>query len=230
MEKQNIVLLIAVTAAITLIAWHRPSLWADEQSDKFKMIWDFENLDSGQIPTGWKIESTNPEGPLATWKVIEIASAPSGKKVFGMTSPNHSSEDTFNICWNNFISLYNGVIEVSFKADSGIVDQGGGLIWRALDNDNYYIARYNPLEQNFRIYHVQDGFRTKIADTWIQLPAGVWHKLKITHFDTKIEGYLNGRKLLEVTDKTFVASGGIGLWTKADAETVFDDLVINSGK
>ena len=178
---------------------------------------------------GWEIESTNPEGPLATWQVIEITSAPSGKKVLGMTSPNHSSEDTFNICWNNLISLDNGVIEVKFKADSGIVDQGGGLIWRALDNDNYYIARYNPLEQNFRIYHVKDGLRTKIADTWIQLSAGVWHKLKITHFDNKIEGYLNDRKLLEVTDNTFVGTGGIGLWTKADAVTVFDDLVIHSG-
>ncbi len=178
---------------------------------------------------GWEIESTNPEGPLATWQVIEITSAPSGKKVLGMTSPNHSSEDTFNICWNNLISLDNGVIEVKFKADSGIVDQGGGLIWRALDNDNYYIARYNPLEQNFRIYQVKDGLRTKIADTWIQLSAGVWHKLKITHFDNKIEGYLNDRKLLEVTDNTFVGTGGIGLWTKADAVTVFDDLVIHSG-
>ena len=133
-----------------------------------------------------------------------------------------------HICWNNLISLDNGVLEVKFKADSGIVDQGGGLIWRALDNDNYYIARYNPLEQNFRIYHVKDGLRTKIANTWIQLPDGVWHKLKITHVDAKIEGYLNDRKLLEVTDKTFVGAGGIGLWTKADAVTVFDDLVINS--
>lgn len=76
---------------------------------------------------------------------------------------------------------------------------------------------------------MKDGLRTKIADTWIQLPVGVWHKLKIIHFDTKIEGYLNGRKLLEVTDQTFVGSGGIGLWTKDDAVTVFDDLVINSG-
>jgi hypothetical protein len=146
-----------------------------------------------------------------------------------MTSPNHSSEDTYNICWNNFVSLDNGVIEVKFKADSGIVDQGGGLIWRVLDNDNYYIARYNPLEQNFRIYHVKDGLRTKIANAWIQLPAGVWHKMKVIHSDDKIEGYLNNQKLLEVTDNTFAGSGGIGLWTKADAVTVFDDLVINSG-
>ena len=134
-----------------------------------------------------------------------------------------------NICWNNFVSLDNGVIEVKFKADSGIVDQGGGLIWRVLDNDNYYIARYNPLEQNFRIYHVKDGLRTKIANAWIQLPAGVWHKMKVIHSDDKIEGYLNNQKLLEVTDNTFAGSGGIGLWTKADAVTVFDDLVINSG-
>lgn len=229
MEKQNIVFLIAATLVITLFVCHLPSVWADEQTGEFKKVWDFENVASGQIPKGWEIESTNPEGPPATWQVIEVASAPSGKKVFGMTNPNHYSEDTFNICWNNFLSLGNGVMEVGFKADSGIVDQGGGLIWRVLDNDNYYIARYNPLEGNFRIYHVKDGLRTGIANSWIRLPASVWHKLKITHFDAKIEGYLNDVKLLEVTDTTFVSSGGIGLWTKADAVTVFDDLVITSG-
>ncbi len=108
------------------------------------------------------------------------------------------------------------------------MDQGGGPIWRVLDEDNYYIARYNPMEENFRIYHVKNGLRTRIANARIKLPAGVWHKLKITHFDTKIEGYLNGKKLLEVTDKTFAGPGGIGLWTKADAVTLFDDLVIDA--
>ena len=99
-------------------SWHLPSLRADELTGKFKVLWDFENVASGQIPKGGEIESTNPKGPLATWQVIEITSAPSGKKVLGMTSPNHSSEDTFNICWNNLISLDNGVIEVKFKADA----------------------------------------------------------------------------------------------------------------
>ena len=124
---------MAVTVVITMFVWHLPSLWADERTGEFNVVWDFENVASGQIPKGWEIESTNPEGPPATWQTIEIASAPSGEKVFGITSPNPSSEDTFNICWNNFVSLENGVMEVKFKADSGIVDQGGGLIWRVLD-------------------------------------------------------------------------------------------------
>jgi hypothetical protein len=80
MDKQNIVFLIAVTVVITLFAWHLPFLWADERTGEFKVVWDFENVASGQIPKGWQMESTNPEGPLATWQVIEIASAPSGKK------------------------------------------------------------------------------------------------------------------------------------------------------
>lgn len=227
MEKQNAVFLMAFTASLAFFAWQMPSLRADEPPDGFKTTWDFEDTAAGQIPNGWKIDSTNPKGPLATWQIIEIASAPSGKKVFGMTSPNHGSKDTFNICWNQAVSMDNVVIEVSFRAESGVIDQGGGLIWRTRDRNNYYIARYNPLEENFRIYRVKDGLRTRIAGARIKLPAGVWHEMKITHFAAQIEGYLNGRKLLEVTDRTFSSPGGIGLWTKADAVTLFDDLAIH---
>jgi hypothetical protein len=100
------------------------------------------------------------------------------------------------------------------------------VIWRVQDKENYYIARFNPLENNFRMYYVRDGARKTLADIRVALPEGKWHTMKIVHRGTRMEGYLDGKKLLEATDDLFVRTGGVGLWTKADAVTSFDDLVV----
>ena len=191
---------------------------------------DFENLAPGKIPANWKVEATNQRGPLATWQALKDTTAPSGKNVLALTKPNHTFGGTFNLCWTRQIKFLNGVIKVQFKANSGVEDQGGGVIWRAIDKDNYYISRYNPLENNFRIYYVKDGARRMLASARIKLPAHVWHELKIAQHGEKISGYLNGKKLLEVKDFTFGKAGGVGLWTKADAVTSFDDFSVKEKK
>jgi len=186
--------------------------------------WDFDAIAVGELPAGWNVESTNPKGPLATWQVIKDATAPSGSHVLAMTSPNHTFGGTFNICWTDHVSFLDGEIEVRFKAVKGKEDQGGGVIWRAQDKENYYISRFNPLEDNFRIYYVRDGARKTLADARITLPSGKWHTLKIVQRGNQFEGYLNGEKLLDGTDSLFSKPGGVGVWTKADAVTSFDDL------
>ncbi len=186
----------------------------------------FDNIETGQLPDGWKIEATNQKGPLATWKVIEDKTAPSGNKVLALTSPNHNFGGTFNLCWTNKINFKDGEIKVMFKANTGEEDEGGGVIWRAQDKGNYYIARFNPLEDNFRIYYVKDEARKILASARIKLPVGKWHELKIIQNGNHISGYLNGDKLLEVDDDLFTEAGGVGLWTKADAVTSFDNFEV----
>jgi len=102
---------------------------------------------------------------------------------------------------------------------------GGGIIWRAKDKENYYIARFNPLENNFRLYYVRDGARKTLASTRIALTAGKWHSMKIVQHGDSFEAYLDGKKLLEGSDNLFSDAGGVGLWTKADAVTSFDNFV-----
>ena len=226
MENQRILIISAVAIGMNFLTWLMTTVWAEEEAKGTQNSWDFENVSAGQLPEGWKVEGTNQKGPMATWKVIDDNSAPSGKKILALTSPNHDSGRTFNICWTDAVSFLNGEMEVRFKANTGEEDQGGGVIWRVQDKNNYYIARYNPLEDNFRIYYVKNGARKRLASVRIKLPAGVWHEMEITHYGDKIEGHLNGKKLLEMTDRTFTKPGGIGLWTKADAATSFDDLSI----
>jgi len=182
----------------------------------------------GSLPAGWKIEGTNQKGPLATWQVVADPGSPSQPNVLALTSPNHDSGDTFNLCWTDKVRFHDGAIEVSMKPVSGREDQGGGLIWRAQDKDDYYICRANPLESNFRVYYVKDGSRHQLASAQVEIATGKWHTIRIEHEGDRIECSLDGRELLHAKDATFPGEGGIGLWTKADAASEFDDLKVST--
>jgi 3-keto-disaccharide hydrolase len=186
--------------------------------------WNFDGLQVGKLPDGWKVEATGSKGALASWQVVADSQAPSPNHVLALTEINHGSQSTFNLCWTSEIIFLDGEISVQFKTNTGEVDQGGGLIWRAIDADNYYIARFNPLEDNFRVYTVKNGVRRQLATVKIQLDASKWHSMKIVQEGDHYQAFLNGKKLLEGNDSTFQAAGGIGLWTKADAVTSFDSL------
>ena len=190
---------------------------------KDAVVLDFEDTPIDQLPEGWKVTATNQNGSQATWKVIEDKTAPSGKKVLACLSPNHDSEVTFNICWTDSVLFRDGEIEISFKAIKGEEDQGGGPIWRYQDQNNYYIARANPLENNFRVYKVVNGNRKQIASANVEIASGKWHTIKIISVQDKIQCYYDGKFYLEVKDNTF-EKGRIGLWTKADAITAFNDI------
>lgn len=117
-------------------------------------------------------------------------------------------------------------VTVRFKPISGQIDASGGIIFRARDGRNYYIVRANSLEDNFRLYTVIDGQRRQIASTNIEAPAlGQWHTLRIVVDGPHIQAYLNDELLINHQDETFKV-GWVGLWTKADAVTEFDDLLV----
>ena len=191
--------------------------------------WSFEDVSIGSLPTGWKIEATGRGSPLATWQVIKDSTAPSGKQVLALVRVNHHSGGTFNLCWTDKVSFLDGSIEVAFKAVSGKIDEGGGIMWRVRDRNNYYVARFNPLEDNFRIYTVKGGRRRMIGTARASLPAGTWHTMKIVVTGERYACFLDGKKYLEGRDAHFKKAGGVGLWTKADAVTSFDDFKVALG-
>jgi hypothetical protein len=130
----------------------------------------------------------------------------------------------FNLCVAGDSSYGDVDLSVSYKAVCGTIDQGGGPVWRYQDANNYYIARANPLERNFRVYKVVDGKRVQLDSADVDAPAGKWHELRVVHGENDIRCYLNGDHVLEATDATIESDGRVGLWTKADAVTFFDDL------
>jgi hypothetical protein len=187
----------------------------------------FDAVPVGSLPEGWAVAATNPTGELARWNVVEDAGAASKPRVLRITEIRDGAKPVYNLCWTAAPAFRDGTIEVKVRADSGKIDQGGGLIWRAKNARNYYVARYNPLETNLRLYVVKDGKRTMIAGVPdVNIPAGRWFTLRIAHHGRKIDLYLDGRHALEAQDETFPDADGIDFWTKADAATSFDDLKV----
>ena len=58
--------------------------------------------------------------------------------------------------------------------------------------------------------------------------AGGWHEIRITMTGEHIECFYDGRSFLEAEDGTFAEAGQVGLWTKADAVTAFDNLEVTA--
>ena len=114
------------------------------------------------------------------------------------------------------------------KAVSGENDRGGGLVWRYRDNNNYYVCRWNPLENNFRVYHVLNGKRTQLATADVSAAPDDWHTVRAVQQGNHIQCYLDGKLLLDVADGTLQDAGAIGLWCKADAVSWFDDVSVQS--
>ena len=184
--------------------------------DKTKS-WNFDAEKTGSIAAGFTNE-------VGEWKILVDGSAPSKGNVLAQLAKNE--RPVFNIALASDTSYTKVDITVKFKAIAGVIDQGGGFVWRARDSKNYYIARYNPLENNYRVYKVEAGRRTQLGTSDIKAIEG-WHTLRVTMNGDHIECFYNGKKYLDVNDSTFKEAGKIGLWTKADAQTHFDDLTVS---
>ena len=183
--------------------------------------------DVGKLPAGWTAAQTG-KGK-SVWKVVADDTAPS-KSGFVLAQTSDDPDALFNLCVADDGSYKDVELGVAFKAVAGKKDQGGGLVWRYQDADNYYIARMNPLEDNFRVYKVVGGKRSKAFENAdVKVPAGEWHTLKVKMAGDHIECFLDGKKYLDVKDDAIPKAGKVGLWTKADAQTYFDDFKV-SGK
>jgi len=189
-----------------------------------RMAESVDNFDSSPIggaPAGWTATLTGSGN--AKWTVEKDDTAPSKPNVL-----RQSGVATYPICFKNDTSLKDGFVEVKFKPISGKEDQAGGLIWRLKDANNYYIARANALEDNVTIYHTINGKRTEKKRAGMKVPPNVWHTLRVDFQGNHFVVIYDGKKALEWDDDTFKDAGKVGLWTKADSTTLFDDFTYGS--
>jgi len=182
---------------------------------------NFDDFKVGEPPAGWTATKTG--SGAAKWTIEKDDTAPSKPNVL-----KQSGEATYPVCLKNDTSVKDGFVEVKFKPISGKEDQAGGVIWRAKDSDNYYIARANALEDNVCIYHTIKGKRTEKKRTEMKVASGQWHTLRVDFAGDKFTVTFDGKKALEWDDKTFTEAGMVGVWTKADSVTLFDDFTYGS--
>lgn len=179
---------------------------------------DGDNFDkSSGAPGGWTSTMTGSGQPR--WSVEKDAVAPSKPNVL-----KQSGEATYPVCIKNDTNLKDGFVEVKFKAVSGREDQAGGVIWRCKDADNYYVARANALEDNVTIYHTIDGSRVSFKNASTKVTKGVWHTLRVDFKGNKFAVTFDGIKVIEAEDNSITEAGKVGVWTKADSVTLFDDF------
>ena len=187
----------------------------------------FSSQDAGKLPATWERAQTG-VGEGSNWTVTKDESAPAGTGyVLAQTAKAPGS--LFNLATLKDSNFLNGTITICLKPIEGNDDQGGGIVWRYQDAKNYYVCRFNPLENNFRVYKVIDGKRTQLGtEEKLKFPDIKWHTLSITHDGDTISCCLNGKMYLKVEDKTISKAGRVGFWTKADAQTRFDGMEIQS--
>jgi hypothetical protein len=178
---------------------------------------NFDNAKIGSPPAGWTCTKTGSGAPK--WTVEKDETAPSKPNVL-----KQSGEATYPVCMKDDSSLKDGFVEVKFKAISGKEDQAGGVLWRAKDPDNYYIARANALEDNVAIYYTVKGRRTEKKRTSTKVATNQWHSLRVEFQGSHFVVTLDGKRALEWDDHTFQEAGKVGVWTKADSVTLFDDF------
>jgi hypothetical protein len=191
----------------------------------------FETDAVGATPKGWTATMTGSGNPK--WTVEQDPSAPSKMKIL-----KQAGRATYPLLLKDGSSIKAGFIEVKFKAIAGSEDRAAGLIWRARDADNYYVVRANALEDNVVLYKTVNGTRSSLDMVGrkggygidVPVPANQWHGLRVDFSGSRFKVLYNGKQLFEVDDATFSDAGMVGLWTKADSVTLFDEINYGQAK
>jgi hypothetical protein len=178
---------------------------------------DFDSDPAGALPKAWTSGVTGRGSPR--WAVEPDASAPSAPHVL-----KQSGAGDFPWCVRRDKVLADGFVEVKFKPLAGASDQAGGLIWRWKDGDNYYVARANALENNVSLYYTEKGSRKTIQYVDAPVARNAWHTLRAEFRDQHIRILLDGKAYIELDDAHIGGPGAVGVWTKADSVTLFDDF------
>jgi hypothetical protein len=194
------------------------------QSAGASFIYNFDSDAVGKVPAKFHTGRTG-QGAESTWAVMADPTAPSKPNVAAQTSTD-KTDYRFPLLISDEGSFKDLELSVKFKAVAGSVDRAGGLVFRLKDANNYYLVRANALEDNYRLYHVVDGKRRQFAGANFKVTSGEWHELKVECVGNKIICYYDGVKKIEATDDTFKDAGKVGLWTKADSVTYFDNLKV----
>lgn len=198
---------------------------SDPDAKPGSRTWTFDDAAAGEVPAGIRLAETGGQGTPATWAVVADPTAPTGPNAFGITESKNDKR-TYNVAFVEGTEVADVDLSVMVRSVSGNLNRGGGPIWRVVDPDNYYIARWDPVENNAYFYVMQGGVRTALAKTDLEIPGDAWHSLRVVMEGTHMELLIDDEPVLEVDDSSLTKPGMIGLWTKSDAATLFDDLSV----
>jgi len=185
-------------------------------------VWTFDDDPPESLPPEFQVGTLFDGRPAGEWKILQTAAANNGTHMLGQLM-GKGAEHAYKVVLIQGTTATDLESQVSFLPISGKADMGGGLIWRATDDRNYYLTRANPLEQNIRVYRVVKGIRHLLQNFDQTIVMKQWHTLQVINRGCRIQVFYDQKQVFDLCDETF-STGGIGLWTKSDAVTYFDNL------
>jgi len=184
---------------------------------------NFDTAPVGKTPPGWTVTMTNHGGP-PKWEVRRDQTAPTQPYVLAQVS-NDPTDNRSPLAILNTLNLRDGDVSVRLKPVAGHEDQGGGLVWRYRDENNYYLVRANALTKSISVYKVENGRRIPLlAEVKHDVPSNSWSILKVSVRGNHFQVYVDHRRVLHGQDNTFSGPGKVGLSTAGDSVTYFDDF------
>lgn len=117
-------------------------------------------------------------------------------------------------------------VRVRFRLTGGGGDRAAGIVLHYRDPGNYLVARVNAIEGDLRIFRVVNGLRRTLPGGKVPVACDAeWHLLEFRAEGAKLTASVDGGSPATSYD-TFFLRGAVGLWTKSDSVTDFDDLEV----
>jgi len=211
--RPGIIAAVALAASAVESAEEKPMKAGNFQDDKVD-----------EAPAGFSFGRTGPGRP-GKWIIRTDPGAPAGDHVLAQVDPDDTN-DRFPIAVLDAPLLKDLSVEVRCKPVSGKTDQACGVVFRYQDENNYYLARANALEDNVRLYHVVKGRRRQFAGWNGKVTGQTWHTLGVDARGDRFKIFFDGKQVIDAKDDTFKDAGKVGVWTKADSVTYFGSLVV----
>jgi hypothetical protein len=186
--------------------------------------WSFDEAAPGTLPEMFSVGTLFDGRPAGEWRILITNRAKSSSQVLAQLG-SKGADHAYKLVLLNGTTSANVDVEVSFLPVSGKADLGGGLIWRAKDDRNYYLLRASAVEQNIRLYRVVKGTRQLIKNHNRSIGPSDWHTLRVIQHGCEMQIRYDNEPLFQLCEQTF-DRGRVGLWTKSDAVTYFDDLLV----
>jgi len=184
---------------------------------------NFENETIDSLPKGFA-SYLGGTGSAGVWKIIHDNTSPSGPLVIAQTSQDITPVHFPILIFDDGI-YSNARISARIRPVDGKVDQAGGIAFRFVDTENYYVARINALENTVQLYKFLGSRTFPLASIEVPVESNKWHLLEVETFGRIIRCYYEGKLVIEKEDSS-IESGKAGFWTKSDSITYFDDFVI----
>ncbi len=185
----------------------------------------FDHHTPGAVVPGLAWEAGVTGAGNARWEIRRDESAPSAPNVL-----QQSGIGDFPWIVRRGTLIEDGFVEVKFKAMAGKKDQAAGVVWRWKNGDKYYVARANALENNVSLYYTENGRRKTLRYVDAPVPAKTWHTLRVEFSGRRVVVMLNGKTYIDLEDGHIGGLGRVGMWTKADSVTAFDDFTYGYAK